>query len=186
MQNLFIKLIIFISLTNLSLFARSENDTNAVLNLKAYAVFKMGQYDEAKAIWEELAKKGNTTALINLANLYEQGNGVKKDKKESMKYIQKAAELGDYRAQYDLGIEYEKGIYVKRDIDKAEYWLKKSCENGNAQAYLAYGIMLATAKGKGVENITSEQKTQALKWLKLAKQEGESEAADYIKILEKN
>jgi hypothetical protein len=45
--------------------------------------------------------------------------------------------------------------------------------------------MLATAKGKGVENITNEQKTEALKWLKLAKQEGESEAADYIRILEK-
>jgi uncharacterized protein len=186
MQNLFIKFIIFISLINLSLQARSENDTNAVLNLKAYAVFKMGQYDEAKAMWEDLAKKGNTTALINLANLFEQGNGVKKDKKEALKYIQKAAELNDDRAQYELGIEYEKGIYIQRDISKAEYWLKKACENENSDAYLAYGIMLATAKGKGVENITSEQKSEALKWLKLAKQEGKSEAVDYMKILEKN
>ncbi|GGD35800.1 hypothetical protein GCM10012288_07220 [Malaciobacter pacificus] len=185
MQNLFIKLIIFIFVINLSLYARSENDTNAVLNLKAYAVFKMGQYDEARAIWEDLAKKGNTTALINLANLFEQGNGVKKDRKEALKYIQKAAELNDDRAQYELGIEYEKGIHLPRDIDKAEYWLKKSCENENSDAYLAYGIMLATAKGKGVENITNEQKVEALKWLKLAKQEGESEAADYIRILEK-
>lgn len=185
MQNLFIKSIILISILNLSLQARSENETNAVLNLKAYAVFKMGQYDEAKAMWEDLAKKGNTTALINLANLYEQGNGVKKDKKEAMKYIQKAAELDDYRAQYELGIEYEKGIYVKRDINKAEYWLKKACENENSDAYLAYGIMLATAKGKGIENITKEQKIEALKWLNLAKKEGKTEAVDYIKILEK-
>ena len=40
MQNLFIKLIIFISLINLSLYARSENDTNAVLNLKPMPYLK--------------------------------------------------------------------------------------------------------------------------------------------------
>ena len=104
MQNLFIKLIIFISLINLSLQARSENDTNAVLNLKAYAVFKMGQYDEAKAMWEDLAKKGNTTALINLANLFEQGNGVKKDKKEALKWLNLAKQEGESESVYYIKI----------------------------------------------------------------------------------
>ncbi len=183
MQSYLIKSILFISLITTITYARSDNETDAVLNLKAYAVFKMGQYDEAKKMWEELAKKGNTTALINLANLFEQGNGVKKDRIEALKYIKKAAKLNDERAQYELGIEYEKGIYLKRDLNKAEYWLKKAAKNDSSQAQLAYGIMLATSKGKGIENISSTEKKEAIKWLTFALKNGEGEAKDYIELL---
>ena len=74
----------------------------AVTNLNAYAAFKMGKYDEAKKIWEGLAEKGNTTALLNLANMFQQGQGVSQDDREAHELVEKAAALGDPRAQYEL------------------------------------------------------------------------------------
>ena len=169
-----------------SIHAKDKNSVEAVDNLKAYALYKMGQFDEAKAIWEKLAKDGNTTALINLSNLYDHGFGVIKDRQESLKYVMQAAKLNDSRAQYELGIEYEKGTNLKRDINKAEYWLKKSALNDSKDGLRAYSILLATGKGKGHENLSKEEKEEALKWLHLAKKEQIIEVEEYITILENN
>lgn len=157
----------------------------AVTNLNAYAVYKMGHYDEAKRIWEELAAKGNTTALINLANMFQQGQGVTEDQRRGLEYVAKAAELGDPRAQYELGMAYEKGAVIARDIDKAAEWLRKSAEQDYADGQFAYGVMLATARGKGVDKATAEELSEAIALLRKAKANGHLEAGDYIAILEK-
>lgn len=162
-----------------------NNAQEAVANLKAYAAYKSGDYDKAKKIWEGLAEKGNTTALINLANLFQQGQGVSEDQKEAIGYIKKAAELGDSRAQYELGIAYEKGAVVERDIQAAAKWLRKSAEQDDADGQFAYGVMLATSYGKGVKNASEQERIEALSWLNKAKSNGNTEAADYISILEK-
>lgn len=44
----------------------------------------MTQYEEARNIWLMLAKKNNASAIINLANLYEQRQGVERDLVESV------------------------------------------------------------------------------------------------------
>lgn len=163
--------------------AERNNAQEAVANLKAYAAYKAGDYDKAKAIWQGLAAKGNTTALINLANLFQQGQGVTPDQKEAIGYIEKAAKLGDSRAQYELGIAYEKGAVVGRDIEKAAMWLKKSAEQDDADGQFAYGVMLATAHGKGLDKATPAEQSEALAWLKKAKANGNLEADDYIKVL---
>jgi len=155
----------------------------AVINLKAYAEYKLGHYDKAKEIWEGLAAKGNTTALINLANMFQQGQGVTEDQKEAMGYVERAANLGDARAQYELGMAHEKGIVRERDIEKAAAWLKKSAEQDDSDGQFAYGVMLATAKGKGLDKATPAQRAEAITWLKKAKANGNLEAADYIKVL---
>ena len=178
-------ILLFLGIINSNLYAEDKNAKEAVDNLKAYALYKMGQFDEAKEIWDKLAKKGNTTALINLSNLYEQGFGVTKDKKEALKYVIEAANLNDQRAQYELGINYEKGLVVERDIDKVAYWLEKSALNGSKDGIRAYSILLATGKGKGYENLTLSEKEVALKWLYIAKENYIEEASQYIKILEK-
>lgn len=164
--------------------AERNFDREAVANLEAYAEYKMGHYDTARTIWEELAAKGNTTAMINLANLFQQGQGVTEDQKQAMKLVQQAAELGDARAQYELGIAYEKGDVIGRDIDKASMWLKKSAEQNYSDGQFAYGVMVATSHGKGLDKATPAEKAEALDWLKKAKARGHTEAADYIKILE--
>lgn len=160
-----------------------DNAREAVTNLEAYAVYKMGQYDEARRIWEELAAKGNTTAMINLANLFQQGQGVTEDQKKATELLQQAAQAGDARAQYELGIAYEKGHTVSRDIAQAAAWLKKSAEQNYADGQFAYGVMLATGQGKGLDKATPQEKSEALEWLNKAKERGNLEAGDYIKVL---
>lgn len=160
-----------------------DNAREAVTNLEAYAVYKMGQYDDARKIWEELAAKGNTTAMINLANLFQQGQGVTEDQKKATELLRQAAQAGDARAQYEIGIAYEKGHTVSRDITQAASWLKKSAEQNYADGQFAYGVMLATGNGKGLDKATPEEKSEALEWLNKAKERGNLEAGDYIKVL---
>lgn len=160
-----------------------DGSRDAVINLKAYAEYKMGHYDEAKRIWEELAAKGNATALINLSNMFGQGNGVTADQKRAFSYTQKAADLGDPRAQHDVGLAYERGTVVPRDIDKAAEWLKKSADQDYADGQFAYGVLLATGRGKGLDKATLADKAQAIELLKKAQANGNDEAAAYAKTL---
>ncbi|MCB1520531.1 MAG: sel1 repeat family protein [Hyphomicrobiaceae bacterium] len=167
--------------------AAKERDLarEAVTNLEAYAVYKMGRYDEARTIWEGLAAKGNTTALINLANLFQQGQGVGEDQRRALTLVQRAADLGDARAQYEIGIAYEKGSILGRDIEKAAHWLKKSAEQDYSDGQFAYGVLLATGRGRGLDKASDAERADALVWLRKAKANGNVEAADYITILEK-
>ena len=176
---------ILLFLLTINIYASDINSKEAVSNLKAYALYKMGKFDEAKVIWDKLADKGNTTALINISNLYEHGFGVKINKKIALEYVIKAANLGDERSQYELGMNYEKGLYVERNIDKAEFWLEKSAKNGNIDAIRAYSILLATGKGKGFENLSSEENKKALKWLNIARKNQIREVDEYIILLKK-
>lgn len=164
--------------------AGADGSADAVTNLKAYAEYKMGHYDTAREIWEGLAAKGNTTALINLSNLFTQGNGVSADQKKAFEYTQKAADLGDARAQYDVGLAYEKGTLLPRDIDKAALWLKKAADQDFGDGQFAYGVLLATGRGKGIENATEADKAEAVALLKKAQAQGNTEAGGYIKTLE--
>ncbi|MGQ0457810.1 MAG: tetratricopeptide repeat protein [Hyphomicrobium sp.] len=156
----------------------------AVTNLEAYAEYKMGHYDAAREIWEGLAAKGNTTAMINLANLFQQGQGVTEDQKKATALVMQAAAAGDARAQYEIGIAYEKGHTVERNIKAAAGWLKKSAEQNYSDGQFAYGVMLATGYGKGLDKATAEERAQALDLLRKAKAGGNLEADDYIKVME--
>ena len=173
------------TLTSVPLAVAQERDfaREAVTNLNAYAAYKMGKYDEAKKIWEGLAKKGNTTALLNLANMFQQGQGVTQDDREAHALVEKAATLGDPRAQYELGMAYEKGHVVDRDIDQAAAWLKKSADQDYADGQFAYGVMLATARGQGLDKSSRQDKQEAIALLLKAKAGGHLEAGDYIETI---
>ncbi len=179
---------LFLSLVITSFVIQAEtrdNAAEAVIGLNAYAAFKAGNYQEARRIWQQLADKGNTTAMINLANLFQQGKGVTEDHDHALKYIVEAANLGDPRAQYELGIEYEKGIIVPRDIEKAAKWLHKSALQDNSDGQFAYAVMLATAFGKGLDQTSEQQRKEAKAWFEKAVNNGHPDAAAYIRILSK-
>ncbi len=176
-------LLTFSSTFGLTIAAERDNAAEAVTGLKAYAAFKAGDYVKARLIWQQLAAQGNTTALINLANLFQQGKGVSEDKKHALEYIIQAAQLGDSRAQYELGIEYEKGIIIPRDINKAAAWLQKSALQGDSDGQFAYAVMLATAHGKGLEYSSQLQRREAIDLLKKAAANGHPDASQYARVL---
>jgi len=162
---------------------RDTNSVQAVQSLEAYAKYKMGQYEEARHIWLMLAEKNNTSAIINLANIYEQGQGVERDLVKSVEWLMKAAELNDTRGQYQLAMAYEKGLGVERNLDQAAYWLRKAAEQGDGTAQFNLGVMLATNYGEGLTTSSYKQRVKALEWLKKADASGIEDAADFLQLL---
>ena len=61
---------------------------------------------------EKLARQGELTAQIELANAYRKGIGVTQDYKRAVKWFTLAAEQGDAVAQYNLGIMHSFGLGV--------------------------------------------------------------------------
>ena len=162
---------------------RDKNSIEAVQSLEAYAKYKMAQYEEAREIWLMLAEKNNTSALINLANMYEQGQGVERDLKQSIVWLRKAAELKDSRGEYQLAMAYEKGMGVDRDLRQAAFWLEKAAKQGDATAQFEFGVMLATNYGEGLMTNSKDQRTAAVDWLTKAEANGVEDAKEFLTLL---
>ena len=103
-------------------------------NYKGYAEFKMGHYDNARAIWEALEEKGNGQAGFNLGILYEDGLGVEQSNQQAIAHYEKAAQAGSGKAQYRLGLLYSAGIKTPKDDVKADKWLAAAAAQGDEDA----------------------------------------------------
>lgn len=91
--------------------------------------FDAGDYAEARANWERAAVSGNTTAMNALANLYSQGQGVRRDPGMALTYYKMAAERGDAVAQMNLG-----DLYAQSDPVAACMWLGLAAAQGKTWA----------------------------------------------------
>jgi len=103
-------------------------------NFKGYAEFKMAHYDNARAIWEALAQRGNAEANFNLGILHEDGLGVPQSIQAAITHYEKAAEAGSSKAQYRLGLLYSAGVRIPRDAAKADRWLAAAAAQGDKDA----------------------------------------------------
>ncbi|MAS07815.1 MAG: hypothetical protein CL534_24450 [Ahrensia sp.] len=65
------------------------------------------------------ADKGNSFALLRLAQMHEQGYGVPQDIEASLDFYREAADQGQTAASLALARFYETGTHVPRDWDKA-------------------------------------------------------------------
>lgn len=106
----------------------------AMGNYKAYAEFKMANYETARQIWETLAGLGNPDALFNLGILAEDGLGEPKDAKKALALYEAAANAGGFKAQYRLGMLYSDGGAVAKDVVKARHYLSLAAANGDKEA----------------------------------------------------
>jgi len=162
---------------------RDKASREAVESLEAYAVYKMGQYEEALTIWLSLASRNNPSAMINLANMAEQGQGAPRDLKKAAEWLRKAANLNDTRGQLQLGLAYEKGLGVERSPQIAAEWFQKAAEQGDSTAQFNLGVMLATNYGKGIKSCSPEQQKEAIKWLEAAAIGGHPDAKEFLEML---
>ncbi len=64
-------------------------------------------------------------SLYMVGVMYENGEGVEKDKKEAATWYRKSAEKGFAPAQYKLGQLYERGEGVPQDKQEALKWYKR-------------------------------------------------------------
>lgn len=76
------------------------------------------------------AEQGDVAAQCTLGNVYQCGNDVPKDYKESIKWYRLAAEQGDANAQYSLASMYYQGEGVPQDYKEAAKWSRLAAEQG--------------------------------------------------------
>ena len=98
-----------------------------------------GDYQTAFKLWLSLAEQGNASAQFNLGNMYANGQGVKQDDFEAVKWFRQAAEQGYTDAQFNLGVMYAKGQGVRQDKGQAKEWFGKACDNGYQDGCENYG-----------------------------------------------
>ena len=89
-----------------------------------------GDYQTAFKLWLPLAEQGNAATQYNLGLMYENGQGVKQDDVEAVKWFRKAAEQGYAPAQVVLGALYLSGKGVQVNKSLAKEWFGKACDNG--------------------------------------------------------
>ena len=94
----------------------AEKGNIAALNNVGIAYEKMGNLKESLVWIKKAAAKKDSCALRNLALAYLNGNGVRKNYRLALKYIEESADLGYTPALWTLGGMYEKGIGVKKDL----------------------------------------------------------------------
>ena len=95
---------------------------------------KEGKHKEAMELFMSAAEKGDKKAQYTLGSAYFQGDGVEKDMKKSIYWLEKSAKQGFVDAQGFLGFIYSGGLGVERDIQKALFYNEKAAKQGNANA----------------------------------------------------
>ncbi len=115
---------------------------------------------------------------FNLALRYNNGQGVKQDYKEAVKWYRKAAEQGHAEAQYKLGFMYENGRGVVQSDKDAAIWYRKAADQGDVYAQLNLAQMYEY--GQGVQ----KNKKEAVKLYRLSAAQGVVDAITAINRLE--
>lgn len=106
-------------------------------------------HDLAPAV-RKLAEKGDWAAQDELADLYLDGNGVRRDLKKAMKWAEKSATQGYWRAMTALGNMCRRAGLLKEAME----WYEKSGKAGDDWGWYNLGDMYLD--GKGVEKDTDK------------------------------
>lgn len=130
--------------------------------------FDEHRFEDAVRLLQYPASQGISEAQFLLGMCYYNGDGIKQDDYEAIKWIRKAAEQGNSEAQLKIGACYLEGKGVNQRDDEALYWLQKSGEQGNSEAQIKLGDYYYD---KGEVTAFSE----ALKWYQKAGKRGEKD-----------
>ena len=80
----------------------------SVILLMSFSIIYLYGCDDSDDC-EKQSKQGNAVAQYALGVMYLNGEGIRKNHKEAVKWFSKAAEQGHAKAQYGLGLMYYKG-----------------------------------------------------------------------------
>ncbi len=112
----------------------------------ADAAYKSGEYTKAIQYYKYGAEWGSIDAAYELALIYQNGEGVEKDKKQAFRHLLKVAELGDPDEMFYAAISYFYGLNgAEEDPEKALFWAKKvgkAQEEGRLDAHKPIDILI--------------------------------------------
>ena len=126
------------------------------------------------------AERGNVEAQFALAQAYDRGRDVPKDKTEAVRWYRLAATQGDAFAQNALGDNYWEGTGVPKNDTEAARWWQLAAAQGFAPAQHSLGKILSG----GSQGVRSD-KVHAYMWLALSAAQGDEEAGRQGDLLSK-
>ena len=110
--------------------------------LKAYAVYKSGDFEAARARYRTLAEQGSVPGMTNLASMYAAGEGGRRSQEQALYWYTKAARKGDANAMYQVARAYRAGRGAPTDAALADRWYRTAAEHDNARAQWVLGRRL--------------------------------------------
>lgn len=135
--------------------------------LEAYAVYKMGDFDEAYVRYKKLAEAGNRQGMLNLGNMHASGLAVAQDHVQALYWYQRAADAGDAIGMYEVGRAHELGLGTTLDAAQAATWYLRAAERDNSSAQWALG-----------KNLYQQgQNIAGLQWIRAAARQGDNPSA---------
>ena len=134
------------------------------------------RYNDAVALYRQVAEQGNYAAQNQLGNCYYNGYGIIKDYKQAVEWYRKSAEQGYAAAQDNLGECYYYGNGVAKNLNQAAQWYRKAAEQGHAgaQDHLGY----CYDQGEGV----AKDLNQAAQWYRKGAEQGHARAQMHLGI----
>lgn len=93
--------------------------------LRAAQHLRMGEGEQALALWKPLAEQGQVDAQFNLGTIYLYGDGVSKNDEQAIKWFRLAAEQGDRSAQQQLGAMILNGQGIAANPEEGYRWINK-------------------------------------------------------------
>ena len=121
------------------------------------------------------ANADNALAMVQLANLYKEGDVVVLDKEEAAKWFRKSAELGNVEAQISLAACYHNGEGVNANQEEAAKWMLKASKK-SADRDFQWTMGRYYQEGWGVE----KDPTEAVKWFERAAKKGLAKGKYYL------
>lgn len=131
-------------------------------------------YAAAHAIYLKLANESDAKACYNLGLMYHDGDGVKQNMDEAVKWYTKAADLNFAEAQYMLA-----SLVFRREIqsisyEKAAQYYQQAAEQGHVKSQLNLGMLYFRG------DVIPQDLAASYKWISLAASHNISEAQGYM------
>jgi len=164
-------------------FGKSAEQQNPTaqwdLSLCFHDGYGVKRCDSTAAYWaRRSAELGNADGQNTFGQYLHKGIGIARNDSAAFNWFLRAAEQGHNLAQNSLANLYVIGEGIQKDHAKAIEWYRKAAEQGNVDAQFNMGV--AYSNGWGVSE------DEAIKWLKLAAEQGDREAAAKLsKVLAK-
>jgi TPR repeat protein len=136
----------------------------------AYGAFQRGMYLTAMNLALPKAQLGEAAAQTLVAELLNNGLGVRRNPSDAAFWYEQAANAGDANAQFKYAMMLMDGQIVAQDKKKADVMMHKAAEGGNreAQFNIAQLLVAATPGEKGL--------TAALPWYEKSAEQGVPDA----------
>ncbi|MDX3929330.1 MAG: tetratricopeptide repeat protein [Shinella sp.] len=116
---------------------------------EAYGAYQRGYYLTAMDLALPRAQLGDPAAQTLVAEIFEQGLGVKRDRKEAAFWYGQAAERGNPSAMFKYALLLMEGSVVPRDRNRADELMKKAADLGNPSAQFNYAqVLVANSPGE--------------------------------------